>query len=953
MSVKILMVDGVDRTDAVIFADAEFTSAVNGRAGTCHFRVKDANQTQFFTVGKEITLDVDGVRSWGGYAMQIKRGYWFDSYDCRCKVNLTPRYWEVEGADYNILFERRVLYDKVTPENGYLTSFPAGTADNTVIDYYIANHLDLSDDGLGTSLVTSVGTPSTDTEIQASAGWTWSTFMRWITSVTGAIYYIRPDKEVVHTDVETADAPFGISDDPTGGEIGCRDLEIDYDGSNLVNDALVWGAGQGSSSPVFSRATDTTSITAHGRWQLGAPFQAIWKQATADSVSNSYVYGSPQSLRGGKDDKRSAQCAVYTAGLVCGQKVPLRSAVFGFTEVIPIRSMKITFPTKEDVRWDLTLSHEINQPWTGFDFFPFPPFPAFPVLDLNIPGFPSYDPCTQCQCKETFTRTETTGWGIAECPSGTWTNPTSNYFSVNGQEAKIYRPAVPSGSQTIDLIQATNLPFDITFTARWEKDYGVQPNEVSGAFDYGRAIFGLETPAGVGGRPFDRIEFRLRWHPTTGLDYITFPLVGDGTGPSDGYQTGGSVVALMGRATARFKVRWRVETLAIRFKVWEATLDEPDAWSEEFSRDQIATSYPRLRVWITLAADGTSIGFVEGVRLFIEEYCVNGGFGYYGSCWSLPIEVTAKMRFHRVDTNDPLSCQFQISEAATFQGGNTFGSVYVNMQGGDANSDLYLDPQGRSGGTYFSSPSNTLAFTFGADVFFWVKLRIESLAVKAKAWKDGDTEPGFWLVSSTHASAAIDPTVLSYLLFHTDAASQTTGSYMELSEVTVTGYAETTLTDTFTRTETGAWGTTEMSLGSGWTNGPGGGIIEVDGSKARVESNETGGAGNAYVYLPCGLDPCDDPLTAPPTDAPVGYACANLARIPTPDGVDPSLTYYQTANVYQPGTTKVWVNGLRLAWYDYDELPSEGLVVMHTNVPVGGGDAFDPPATVYACYSGG
>lgn len=77
MSIVELKVDGVDITSSVEMRDAEFTSAVNGRAGTCHFRLKDDKQTHFVTVGKEITLDVDGVRSWGGYALQVKRGYFF------------------------------------------------------------------------------------------------------------------------------------------------------------------------------------------------------------------------------------------------------------------------------------------------------------------------------------------------------------------------------------------------------------------------------------------------------------------------------------------------------------------------------------------------------------------------------------------------------------------------------------------------------------------------------------------------------------------------------------------------------------------------------------------------------------------------------------------------------------------------------------------------------------
>jgi hypothetical protein len=100
-------------------------------------------------------------------------------------------------------------------------------------------------------------------------------------------------------------------------------------------------------------------------------------------------------------------------------------------------------------------------------------------------------------------------------------------------------------------------------------------------------------------------------------------------------------------------------------------------------------------------------------------------------------------------------------------------------------------------------------------------------------------------------------------------------------------------------------------------------------------------------------DDCADDIP-PPSDLPVGATCENLTRIDTPPDSGPgSPTYFQASNVYEPGTTKVWVDGLRLAWYDYDELPDQGMIAVHADVDVGGLSAFDPPKGVYACYLGG
>ena len=242
----------------------------------------------------------------------------------------------IEGVDHNILLHKRVLYNKSDPTQP-LTKFEAGTDDDVVIRYYMEPHTDLLADGITLDLVEHVGSPSTDFKIDGRPGESIATFMRRMAFNTGAIFYIDPDGKLVFCDVDTPNAPFGLSDQPTSGEIGGRNMEILHNGSRLVNDALVWGAGQGTDHMIFSRSTDTTSITTHGRWQTGLLSTAMFRQETADRTASSYVYGSPQSKRGGKDDAVSVLATVFEPGLRVAQKLPVRSTVFSFEDVIPLR----------------------------------------------------------------------------------------------------------------------------------------------------------------------------------------------------------------------------------------------------------------------------------------------------------------------------------------------------------------------------------------------------------------------------------------------------------------------------------------------------------------------------------------------------------------------------------------------------------------------------------------
>lgn len=239
---------------------------------------------------------------------------------------------------------------------------------------------------------------------------------------------------------------------------------------------------------------------------------------------------------------------------------------------------------------------------------------------------------------ETFTRTVANGLGTSEFPGGSWTNdfldPASTFFSVDGDEAKFYRPAsYPVQSQYMELAQAVSLPFDITFTARWEKDAVTPgpPHGPSSAEAYGLGLFILSTPDGgdtifnkPAKRPYESLGFRLNRDSDTLEDFLSFPMEGDGLGVADHYATTEYVPPLSWDAP--FKVRWRVETTTVYLKVCDASVFGSTGWDQVIPKPASAT-WTGFSAWnfvVPLANESpAAIGFVEGVRLFITQYCVN------------------------------------------------------------------------------------------------------------------------------------------------------------------------------------------------------------------------------------------------------------------------------------------------------------------------------------------
>jgi hypothetical protein len=372
VSSVVIKYDGTNITDLCSIEESTFTTASTS-PGSCSIAYKDTRQRYRFTPGKQLELIIDGKRAWDGYLISVEYNYWFATHTANCEPcpHVTPRKLILKGADRNVLLFKRVMYDHDDPTNLSSQIWPAGTADRVILIDAIERYVDDLDGVDYTSMVEEVASPDYWQEIRPNGpGTTVYDLFKDIAKMTGAVFYIDPDRRLIYTDVETPNAAFKLSDRPGTGEVGYRDLLLLKDASQIVNDALIWGAGQGSDNLVFHRTTDNSSVALHGRWQNTDGFRSnLWKLDSAKHTADTIVYGSPQNKRGRKDPAVSVRCTIFEPGLRVGEKVEFESEVHGFSDVIPIREMIVTFPAPDKPMFELFLSHEFDEPWTTREFW--------------------------------------------------------------------------------------------------------------------------------------------------------------------------------------------------------------------------------------------------------------------------------------------------------------------------------------------------------------------------------------------------------------------------------------------------------------------------------------------------------------------------------------------------------------------------------------------------------
>jgi hypothetical protein len=860
---------GSDFWSKVIIADATFTSQVNGTPGTCHFRIRDDDNDVDLVIGDELTLVLNGENVWRGFITNVTRGFAFDAEDRSVPA---PRILIVDGVDLNILFRKRVVFNQADPRRDGPLYSSDNTDDTVVLDDLFTEWLDLSSDDLNTTtLIENVGTVNTDhptSPIKPSD--VWADTMRRIDALTNAIFYIDPDRNVVHTDVDTPNAALGLSDQPGVGEVGYRDMEILHDGTQLINDALVWGTGIGSDQLVIARDEDATSIAAHGVWQYGELNSSFYKQSSVNQRAASLVDGSPQSKRGAKNDKISVSCTVYADGFRPAQKVDFTSNVFGFNDVIPIRRIDYSFVSPTQLRYRLYLSHEIDLPWSFFDNYLYdfgrPRFPTVPDIEIPVFNPPSIEGgCTDAICgiTDTFTRSLTGGWGVSDA-GYLWDND-GDGVSVDGGG----RMLTGSG----DDYQTAYLPYTdgVSFDIRFDLTIVTEPTDQSAyvGFYSNNCSFDIErwddgprlrlTVPGVGStvvNPFsitEGVAYSVHWVGQAGVSQslrlwpaadpepAAWDISINAAGQTIAMSTGFSTDLYNGGTAEAFETT--IDNLDIAATT-SVIVSAGDTFVDEFTRtvsNDWGTSVDGP--WVMFYDSGSQSVGVDGDEGYLTSVPVSqpapsvGGRitpSFIGDdVW----EVDVKFRFD--DGSAPSDTQMAISigvDNGTVSGPELACSWATNSTG----TEFGL------GGYYASSdpdPLTTASIT--SNTLYRIKLRVDNgnLQAFAKLWLDGGAEPG-WLMTADLDSIPTGNFQVAMQLW-TPSGSGTGSRTLYIAEIKKTTFGGsytggtgvnrclTTQFDDFNRSVTDGWGVASPS-GVVWTATANASAFSVNGTMGRM-----------------------------------------------------------------------------------------------------------------------
>jgi hypothetical protein len=372
MADVVIRLDGVAITTHVNYARTSFVGVADGQVGSASVVLEDPDQVLVasdFRAGMTLELYVDGEREWDGWVFGVRRGYNFDADDT---AQGTPRDWTLTGLDRNLLFQKRFLFrqDDPTDPTG-LRDWEQGTMDRTALEYAIANYVDLAGDGIDTSGgIKTIATPGPYEDFTLGyVGAQLGTLFEDASKITGGVFFIGPDRVLRYVGDTDVTAPFDLCDTDHG--VGYREFEAVLEGTDMANDALVWGAGVGSADPAFGRYRSTDSIATHGLWQWSDQYLGSSLDLTMERRAETYVEGSPSHRRGHGDPVPAVTCVIHEPGVHAGHVVDFHAHTFDYTQHLPVRKVAITFPTPDAVRYELELSLKVDTPYGVPDLWDF------------------------------------------------------------------------------------------------------------------------------------------------------------------------------------------------------------------------------------------------------------------------------------------------------------------------------------------------------------------------------------------------------------------------------------------------------------------------------------------------------------------------------------------------------------------------------------------------------
>lgn len=364
-----------DITNSCIFNRCSFDQQMNGVPGSFDIYVRDPEQVLSFTTGTEITMTVDGITMFGGYITQVGMTSQAPAADTSDLEAYDLRVWHLSGTDYNIIFDRRV-YRNTGDYLNYITINE--TVDGQILSTAIEDFTDMSD--FSTAGIDDVATIPDITYVSIQQGWPVRKEFETLLPFAGAVYYIDGDKVVNWKAYDDVEKRWGFSDAPNhaaitvsppsyqGATTGFSRVEAVEDGTYIANDVFAWGGSEfaGSGGTVFHRSTDATSISDHGRWQHAETHfgETLYKStAGVTAVADAIIDGPPGTDATGQQKGLKYPQWQFTftwfsddvptlSGtpdhIRAGDIVTVNLSVFGVTKLLPVRTLRVSFPDAFD-----------------------------------------------------------------------------------------------------------------------------------------------------------------------------------------------------------------------------------------------------------------------------------------------------------------------------------------------------------------------------------------------------------------------------------------------------------------------------------------------------------------------------------------------------------------------------------------------------------------------------
>lgn len=392
-----IKLDGVEISDRVVYSQSQFTSQANPIQGTFKLVIRDPDQDFAPVAGQKVSLHIDGVPLFGGYVFRIGRGNFFPAADTSSPSTLRSRRWILEGPDFNVLWDKRVLRN----EADYASALEVPVGKRTIskaFKYLMNNFVDVP---AGLDFTTHVDVIDTMYGTDENGGLyvgqskTLREQMDDFADNGAVLYYIDADFAVHLHEYEALLSPWTFVDVPANGvtTVAFREGEYEKDFSNIATEALVWGGsslrrpdGPGGDI-VFAKypdppANDATwygrlqsaereqkaidRMAKYGRWQIGEERAGQNNYLTLGSVKNRafvIINGPPgtvptHGIESGLSKPTESMRAVWFAHDVPSglhirpgyiQNFILYSQGEGSSPLVtmlPCRSMRVSFPAR-------------------------------------------------------------------------------------------------------------------------------------------------------------------------------------------------------------------------------------------------------------------------------------------------------------------------------------------------------------------------------------------------------------------------------------------------------------------------------------------------------------------------------------------------------------------------------------------------------------------------------